>query len=169
VEALQQLHALVTANSRNVAAWQLGSELALGRPELLKFALDWTAEASKTLPENPLLAAQRSEALMVNNQAQAAAPIWEQLWRSEPEPRTLAALLLCETASGQLAHAPSDSRAEKATSVEFILWYQKLIATRAKPLIVRINGQLEPLARVLPTAAEMLQNALSESDAPVEV
>jgi glycosyltransferase involved in cell wall biosynthesis/predicted Zn-dependent protease len=169
VEALQQLHALVTANSRNVAAWQLGSELALGRPELLKFALDWTAEASKTLPENPLLAAQRAEALMVNNQAQAAAPIWEQLWRSEPEPRTLAALLLCETASGQLAHAPSDSRAEKATSVEFILWYQKLIATRAKPLIVRINGQLEPLARVLPTAAEMLQNALSESDAPVEV
>jgi hypothetical protein len=43
-----------------------------------------------------------------------------------------------------------------------VAWYQKLIAIRAHPLIENINGRLEPLARMLPTAAQMLGNALGE-------
>jgi len=156
-------------DSRQVAAWQLGAEIALARPEFLEFSLDWTAEAAKALPENPVVAAQRAEALTLNNQAPAATPLWEMLWRSEPEPRTLAALILCETAAGRQPHAPNPGRDEEAASMAFVQWYQKLITVHAKPWIEIVNGRLEPLARVLPTAAQMLQNALSESDLPVGV
>ena len=45
-------------------------------------------------------------------------------------------------------------------------WHQKLIAARAQPLLEKINARLEPLSRVLPTASQMLEAALSEADAP---
>jgi hypothetical protein len=51
--------------------------------------------------------------------------------------------------------------------VAFVEWYQKLIALRAKPLLEQINGRLESLAGTLPTAAEMLQNALSAAETPL--
>jgi tetratricopeptide (TPR) repeat protein len=167
VEALQQLHGVIAAEPRNLAAWRLGGEIALGRAEFLEFALDWTAEAFKSLPENPVVAAQRAEALMLNSDAQAALPLWEKIWSSEHEPRTLAALMLCETAVGLAAHAPKAGPDEQATSLAFVAWYQKLIAVRARPLLDKTNGRLEPLSRTLPKAAQMLQNALAGAGAPV--
>ena len=169
VDALHQLHGLVATNPRNIGAWQLGGEIALGRPEFLEFARDWSREATKALPENPVIAAQRAEALMLNGDPAASAPLWETLWRSEPEPRTLAALILCETATGQAAHAPNPGRNEQATSMAFVEWYQKLISARAKIVIEIINGRLELLSGALPTAGQMLQAALSEADATVGV
>lgn len=169
VDALNQLHGVVTANARNAAAWRLGGEIALSRAEFLEFALDWTAESFRALPENPVIAAQRAEALMLNNKAMEAAPLWKQIWTSEHEPRTLAALVLCEVATSQAPPVPNAGADEQATSRAFVEWYQKLIAARAKALIEIINGRLEPLSQALPSAAEMLRNALSEADAPVEV
>jgi glycosyltransferase involved in cell wall biosynthesis/predicted Zn-dependent protease len=166
VEALRQVTAVVTVNAKQLAAWRLGGEIALSRPDFLEFALDWTAEAVKALPDNPQLAAQRATALMSNSEAAAAAPWWEKIWRSEPEPRTLAALILCQTAAGNPAHAPS-APDEPATSLAFVEWYQKLIALRAKPLLEQINGRLELLARPLPTASKMLQSALAEAETPL--
>jgi tetratricopeptide (TPR) repeat protein len=169
VEALQQLNGLVVANGRHLAAWRLGGEISLGRPEFLEFALDWTAEAVKALPENPVVAAQRAEALMLSRQASEALPLWEKIWRSEHEPRTLAALILCEVATDQPAHVPNGGDDERATSVAFVEWYQKLIAARSKSVLAEINTRLDPLARTLPSAAQMLQAALSEAAAPVAV
>ena len=163
VDALHQLNAVITANSRNQAAWQLGGEIALGRPEFLEFALDWTGAAMKAMPENPVAAAQRAEALMLNSNAPAAAQLWEGIWNSEHEPRTLAALILCEIASGQTPHLPNRDGGEQGTSLSFIHWYQKLIAAQAKPLVEKINGQLVPLSLTLPTAAQMLESALAEA------
>ena len=167
VEALQQLHALAQSQPRLADAWQLGGEIALSRPEFIEFALEWTREAVKALPQNPLVAAQRAEALMLNDRAPEATGLWEKLWRSEPEPRTLAALILCEIAAGSGSHLPAQGPDEQATSVAFVQWYQRLIAARAKPMIGKINGGLEPLSRVLPLAAQMLQNAFAEAEAPV--
>jgi glycosyltransferase involved in cell wall biosynthesis len=165
VDALTQLHALVTANPKKLAAWQLGAEIALSRADHLPFARDWTGEAFKALPENPVIAAQRAEALMLNCDPGLAMQLWDKIWRSEPDPRTLAALILCATSAGQPARSPSPGPDEQATSMAFVTWYQKLIAVQAKPLIQNINGQLELLARTLPTAAQMLGNALGEVQA----
>jgi tetratricopeptide (TPR) repeat protein len=167
VDALNQLHGAVAANARCQAAWRLGGEIALGSREFLEFALDWTAEALQALPENPVIAGQRAEALMLNGKAAEAAPLWEQIWRSEHEPRTLAALVLCEVAAGLAPHAPHGDSDELATSRAFVEWYQKLISIRAKALTGSINGHLEPLSQTLPSAAGMLRNALSEAAAPL--
>jgi tetratricopeptide (TPR) repeat protein len=167
VDALRQLHALVTTDARHVDGWRLGGEISLSRPEFLEFARDWTAEAFRALPENPLIAAQRAEALMMTSDPSGARELWERLWRSEPEPGTLAALILCEVAAGLPAHAPNAGGDELAASRAFIRWYQKLIAARAKPMLDKISGSLEPLSRSLPTAAEMLHEALTGTETPV--
>jgi GT2 family glycosyltransferase len=162
LDALHQLHAIVTAHPKNLAAWQLGAEIALGQADYLQFARDWTGEACRALPENPALAGQCAEATLLTGDAAGAAQLWDKIWRSEPDPRTLAALILCATSAGQTIRPPSPGPDENATSLAFVAWYQKLIAIRAHPLIENINGRLEPLARMLPTAAQMLGNALGE-------
>jgi glycosyltransferase involved in cell wall biosynthesis len=169
VDALKQLHDLVTTNARNISAWRLGAEIALGSAEFLEFARDWTGEAFQALPDNPIIAAQRAEALMLNGDPSAAAPLWEKLWSSEPDPRTLAALILCEVAAGLPAHLPNAGPDELATSRAFVERYQQLIAIRAKTLMAIINARLHPLSRTLPTAAQMLQTALSEAGTSMKV
>jgi glycosyltransferase involved in cell wall biosynthesis len=169
VEALQQLHPLVAADPRNLAAWQLGAEIALTAADYLEFARDWTGEAFAALPENPVIAAQRAEALLLTADPAAAAPLWEKIWRSEPDPRSLAALILCEIAAGQPAHAPNSGPDELAASRALVEWYQKLLTLHVRPVVEKINGGLEPLARVLPTAAQMLRAALTEASAPAAV
>ncbi len=169
VDALKQLHGLVTANTGNVSAWCLGGEIALGSPDFLEFGRDWTGEAFKALPENPIIATQRAEVLMLNSDPFTAMPLWENIWSSEHEPRTLAALILCEIAAGRHAHAPNPGPDEQATSRAFVEWYQRLIAMRSKTLIEMVNGRLDRLALTLPSAAQMLQTALSEANTPVGV
>ena len=165
VDALHRLHEIVAANARHFAAWKLGGEIALSQPEFLEFAGDWTGEAISALPENPVIAAQRAEALMLNGDSAAARELWEKLWRSEPEPRALAALILCEIGEDKTRHAPADGE-ERATSIAFLEWYKKLIAVRAQELVRKINERLETLSPSLPTAAGMLEAALCEADAP---
>ena len=163
VEALQQLNELVAENCRNAAAWQLGGEIALGKPEYLEFALDWTGEAFKALPDNPAVAMQRAEALMLNGHATEASGLWRNVWLSEPQPRLLAAWILCEVAGSRVPHSPSAGEDERTASREFIQWYQKLIVARAESVVEKINGQLDRLKHALPSAAKMLENALMEA------
>jgi Flp pilus assembly protein TadD len=166
VEAFQKLHELVAANARNAAAWQTGGEIALGHPEFLEFAGDWTAEAVRHMAEDFIVNRQRAEVLMLAGDAKAAAPLWERLWQSERQPTTLAALILCEALESQIRHSPDQIVNEPATSRAFIKWYQRLIAMRAHQVIQRVNARLEDLSRTLPTAGAMLHKALAESLQP---
>ena len=168
-EALQTLHAAITADAQCLPAWRLGGEIALSRAEFLEFAADWTGEAFRILPANPVIAAQRAEALMLNGDAVGAAEIWENIWRSEPDARPLAAMILCETIGAKTAHSPNNSEDERATSLAFIAWYQRLIAVRAAAVTARVNERLEKLSRALPSAAQMLQAALAEAATPARV
>ncbi len=163
VDALHLLNEVVEANSRNAAAWRLGGEIALAKPEFLAFAGDWTQVAFKTMPENPIIAAQRAEVLMLEGRTLDAAGLWKNLWSSEPQPRSLAALILCELAGSATIHMPGAGKDEQAASLAFIEWYQKLIAVRAQNVVALINGQLERLATALPSAAQMLSAALAEA------
>jgi glycosyltransferase involved in cell wall biosynthesis/FMN phosphatase YigB (HAD superfamily)/Tfp pilus assembly protein PilF len=169
VEALHQLHEIVAHHPRQAAAWQLGGEIALARAELLEFARDWTGEAVRVLPENPDLAGQRAEALLLSGDPAAALALWEEIWNRDRSARTLAALILCETAESPTTHAPEEGADEQAASRAFIEWYQKLLAMRSQALVARVNEQLEKLARALPTAAQMLESALTETETAAEV
>ncbi|HXA44306.1 MAG TPA: glycosyltransferase family 2 protein, partial [Candidatus Angelobacter sp.] len=162
VEAFHKLHELVASNSRNLAAWQTGGEIALGHPEFLEFAANWTAEAMRYVAEDFVVNRQRAELLLLTGDSATAAPLWERLWQSERQPMILAALILCETLESAPKHAPDKIVDEPTTSRAFIKWYQRLIAMRAHPVIQRVNARLDNLSRTLPTAADMLQKALAE-------
>jgi glycosyltransferase involved in cell wall biosynthesis len=163
LDALRELHQLVAADPRNVAAWQTGGEIALNGAEFVEFARDWTMEAFKAMPENPAVAAQYAEALMMNGEAAPAAELWAKIWSSEPNPRSLAALILCEAAAGQHAHRRGSAADELAASRALVQWYQKLITQKAKRMIDKVNASLGRLSPTLPTAALMLETALSEA------
>ena len=168
VEALGKLHEIIAPNPRQAAAWRLGGEITLSRPELLEFAREWTGEAVRALPDDSVLAGQHADALLLNGDTPAALELWEKIWDRDRSARTLAALILCEAVEAPTTHAPDDGADELAASRAFIEWYQKLIAVRASALTVRINEQLDKLSRALPTAARMLESALQEAETPAE-
>jgi tetratricopeptide (TPR) repeat protein len=168
IEALHQLNDVVGRSPTNANAWRLGGEIALGGAEFLSFARDWTGEALAALPDDLVIAVQRAEALLLNGDIAPAGELWEKIWRREHSPRSLAALILCETIESQTTHAPDDSE-ERTTSLALLEWYQKLIAMRAGGVTTKLNEQLEKISRALPTAARMLEAALNEAEIPTVV
>jgi len=163
VEALQQLHVVITTEPRNLVAWRLGGEITLGQAELLAFGREWTEEAARALPEDSVLAGQCAEALLLNGDTAGALEHWNQIWSRDRSPRSLAALILCEAVESPTTHAPDEGADEQAASRAFIEWYQRLIAVQANLLIGKINEQLDKLSRALPTAAQMLEAALAQT------
>jgi glycosyltransferase involved in cell wall biosynthesis/predicted Zn-dependent protease len=164
VDALNELHEMVTANPGHEAAWKLGGEIALSQPEFLEFARDWTGEAMKHQADDLTINALRAEALMLTDDTAAAVGLWEHVWNREPQRKFLAALILCEVVEAPTTQAPEDAADELATSREFIAWYQKLIASHAQTTIGKINEAADKLSRTLPTAAKILEAALAETE-----
>ena len=74
-------------------------------------------------------------------------------------------MILCEAVESPTTHAPDEGADELAASRAFIEWYQKLLAVRSASLTARVNEQLDKLSRALPTAAQMLEAALTETEA----
>jgi len=163
VDALHLLHEVVAENKLHIAAWQLGGHIALGRPEFLEFARDWTGEAMRHAPEDLLIPAQRAEALMLSEDMAGAIELWEQVWTQAPRPAVLAALILCEMMESPTTHAPQEGPGEAAASRAFIGWYQKLLSVKAHKTIGRLNEQIDKLSRALPGAARMLETAMAEA------
>ncbi|TXT51796.1 MAG: hypothetical protein FD140_1437, partial [Limisphaerales bacterium] len=52
---------------------------------------------------------------------------------------------------------------EPAVSGEFLRWYRRLIEFGAEAAVTAVNGRLEELRAVLPTAAGRLAAALAEA------
>ncbi|HEX4266142.1 MAG TPA: glycosyltransferase [Verrucomicrobiae bacterium] len=164
VDALHQLNEIVTHDVRNIAAWRLGGQIALGQPEFLEFARDWTGEAARHVPEDLIVIAQRAEALMLSENIAAARTLWEKIWRSEGQPQALAALILCDAVAGEMIHRPDDTKDEIAASRAFIEWYRKLFAARAQKTLTRLMEQMNTLNDALPSAAKTLGAAMAEAN-----
>jgi glycosyltransferase involved in cell wall biosynthesis/tetratricopeptide (TPR) repeat protein len=164
VEALQVLNALVADCPDNPMYWQFGGQIALSKPDYLEFAMDWTSEAVRNLPDNAALLAQRAEALTLNQRPAEAMPLWSRLAAAR-SPAPIAALILCELAGSRDANSfplPLQPGVETALSQEFLKWYQKLISFNAGKLIAEVNQNLGRLDRVLPSAAHRVRLALRE-------
>jgi glycosyltransferase involved in cell wall biosynthesis/ADP-heptose:LPS heptosyltransferase/ubiquinone/menaquinone biosynthesis C-methylase UbiE/Tfp pilus assembly protein PilF len=166
IQALEQLNEIIAQSPQHAEAWITGGKMTLAKREYLEFARDWTGEAFKALPGNVIVAAQRAEALMLNGDFAGALELWEKLWDHEHSPSVLAALILCEAIEKPTTHAPDEGPDESVTSREFITWYQRLLKLQLRPSMERVNEHLEKLARALPTAAQMIENALAEPAIP---
>jgi tetratricopeptide (TPR) repeat protein len=161
IEALELLNATVAANAGCAAAWKLGGELALSRPEYLEFARDWTAEALKAIPADLAVQAQRAEALLLSNDAPVALEVWRPLAASNSAARLQAAWLLCELVAGPTAVLPAPPD-EPAVSRAFLEWYRRLIAFGAGETVQRLHDQLAALRRTLPGAAGVVAGVMAQ-------
>lgn len=171
VESLTLLHQLVSERVDDPESWRLGGEIALANPDFLDFALDWTGEAVKHLPADPVLAAQRAEALLLSGDPAGALPFWRQT-SPVANPTQQAALCLCELVTGSDRHQPTGPSLgapaflptdEARVSREFLKWYQRLYQTSAAPVLLHVNDHLNELDRVLPSAARGLRAAMAEA------
>jgi glycosyltransferase involved in cell wall biosynthesis/2-polyprenyl-3-methyl-5-hydroxy-6-metoxy-1,4-benzoquinol methylase/tetratricopeptide (TPR) repeat protein/GT2 family glycosyltransferase len=167
VEALKLLHALATGDPRQIHVWQFGGQIALGRPEFLEFAHHWTTQAVGHYPEDTRLLLQHAEALLLGQNAERALPLWLKA-HARKSTRHLAAIVLCEIATGVSGHRISSAE-EPAISQEFIKWYRQLIRFGAAVLVRQISSQLPALRCVLPSAAVALENALKGAPAAATV
>jgi tetratricopeptide (TPR) repeat protein len=161
VDALRLLHGLISEAGAHPDAWRLGGEIALANPELLDFAIDWTGEAVRHLPDEPVLARQRGAALLLAGDPAGARPYLCKA-RQPSDPSQRAALCLCNFLTGDLA-VDWPSADEPAVSAQFLKWYQRMVQTPAAGLLAEINTRLPDLARCLPTAASRLEAAIAEA------
>ncbi len=158
VEALKSLHQLVSEKADEPAVWLLGGEIALRQRGLFEFAADWTGEAVKFLPGEPAVQLQRALALLVNCQFKAALAVLRQ-WPAPDNAGQRATLAVCEILSGGESE-PLPEELEPAASQEFLRWYRCLLGAGAEDLIKELNVKVGDLARVLPSAAPILEAAL---------
>jgi FkbM family methyltransferase len=168
LEALQCLHESMAQNAQNSAFWRLGGQIALSQPQFIAFACDWTCEAIRYLPEDKTAIGQRAEALLLSQQIQPAAELWQELCRSDRQPASLAALILCSVAKDKLNYPTPSPSETSATTRAFLDWYRRLITFHADELLQAINQRLPQLRRVLPEAARLLQSALAQAGKPEE-
>jgi tetratricopeptide (TPR) repeat protein len=167
LEALKLANELVAEKAQDIQAWQLGGQIALSQPEFLEFARDWTGEAIKHFPEDSGVLLQRAEALMLNQQAALALPLWAKA-HFPNSARHLAALTLCELLAGECRRQFTPHN-EKSVSQEFLKWYRQLIKFKAHSLVKQINGKLDHLQVVLPSAAGVVGSAMKQAESALTV
>jgi ADP-heptose:LPS heptosyltransferase/glycosyltransferase involved in cell wall biosynthesis/chemotaxis methyl-accepting protein methylase/Tfp pilus assembly protein PilF len=164
VDALHRLHAIVTENSRHAAAWRFGAQIALSDPEFFEVAGDWTQEAIRYLPDDAVLLAQRAEVLLLKQECDAARKLWQQIWKTDPQPRVAAALLVCDLCLDNELRLPETPLEPAAMERAFLAWYRKLLTYRAHQLLCAIHHRIIDLQRVLPQSAKMIGAALSQAE-----
>ncbi|MGO8767049.1 MAG: glycosyltransferase [Limisphaerales bacterium] len=161
VDALHQLHGIVQSEPANALAWRLGGEIALGRKEFLEFALNWTAEAMRQLPGDPLISGQRAEALLLSQNTAEALPLWANAINGARPPAALAAQIICATLARQPAERLQGGE-EMNVSRAFVDWYRRLVNAGARETVVGLNSQVETLRHVLPSAAGVLDGVIAQ-------
>ena len=159
VEALNLLFALTNERADELPVWLLGGQIALGKPEFLEVALDWTAEALPHAGEDAGVRRQRAEALMLSGQCESALPLWRQL---PANPESTAAAVLCGIVAGE-DELPVPDHLEAQVSREFLKWYQRLLQFNARSTVEGLNGRIESWQRALPSAGRILGAAMAEA------
>ncbi len=156
-EALKILQQLRAENPVEARVWELGGQIALSRPEHLEWARTWTGEAVTHFPESQNLLLQRAEALLLNQDAAGALPLWRSA-QATATPRQRAAVVICELLTGDRHHLFTAAE-EPAISREVALWYRQCIRMGAHGLIHQFHQNLETIRLALPAFVTMLEAA----------
>jgi glycosyltransferase involved in cell wall biosynthesis/SAM-dependent methyltransferase len=163
VEALNLLFEMANQQPGFAPVWHLGAHIALSRPEFLEVALDWTNEARRHHPGDAAILRYRAEVLLLAGKCDEALPLWREVVNgAQANATTRAALVLCETALNDSQFSPETS-AEPHVSGEFVKWYQRVIQYNGRATIDAVNARLDSLAIRLPSAANVLRQALAEA------
>ena len=106
---------------------------------------------------------QRGEALLLGREFVRAMAIFRQ-WHSPESAPQIAKRVAAEVLAGETVSGFPEAL-EPQVSQEFLRWYRELLRVEATAVVEDIHARLEPLARVLPSAAVFLEAALAEARA----
>ncbi len=158
VEALQELHGIVTTAPESAAAWLLGGRIATSDPGYLEVALDWTGAARELHPDHPELLGQRAEVLLLAGRLEEALAVWRRMGDGAT---ARAARVLCEGGLGPVREVvPAGMETE--VSGEYLRWYRRLLEFGQADLARRLGGAVTELEGRLPTAAGVLRRLSNE-------
>ena len=159
VEALKWAHQLMADDPSDVAVWQFGGQVALGQPDFIEFARDWTSEAMKSHPDAPTLIEQRATALLLSGELEEALPLWRRL--GESNPTSVAARLICEAGSGATLSSVAAASSAAKVNEAFVLWYRRLLQFSATKAVLAVNARVEELRSFVPAAANVIGAAVA--------
>lgn len=166
VDALKVLHGAVADGIADERIWHLGSFITNSRPELLEFGVEWTEEAVKFWPEHEAINWLRAEVLFKSGRLAEGSALMQRAGRGA-EPSVQAAVILSALVNNE-SLTPIAPELEAAVSREFVGWYRRLLASGAQKVLAEINQRIAVLREALPSAAGMLEQAISEANKHVD-
>jgi glycosyltransferase involved in cell wall biosynthesis/tetratricopeptide (TPR) repeat protein len=161
VPALTLLHEGIQQNPKQAKVWEAGGALSLRQRDTLEFALDWSSEALKHLPDHPNLQRQRAETLLINGHVHEALPLWSEVSRSN-DAASSCGLILCRLFAGEpLSALPPDR--EAAVSQDLIRRYRQSVELGLDGWVHALHQRVGTLRQALPSAARLIDQVVAES------
>ena len=159
-EAIELLHEAIQLGTMNVTLWSLGSQIVNGHLTDADIALRWTDCAIQEDHKHPEIRKQRAIALLSAGQFKEALPFFEAPSSSD-NPLNESARMICQLMTGESV-ALSYCDREKTISIAMANWCRRLIERGQESAVRKINDQLHHLDLILPTAAQVLREALPD-------
>jgi tetratricopeptide (TPR) repeat protein len=161
-EAIELLNQAIQSDSMESRLWTLGSQIVNGHLNDIDIALRWTECAIEQFPKNPEIRKQRGIALITAGQFESALPLFEE---TPPHPLTDAARILCQITTDKKSDpAPVDPTQEVVVSSALINWYRRFLERGLTDPAQKVTQRIESIEAVLPSAAKMLKEAITEDD-----
>ncbi len=161
IPALTLLNAGIQQNPKQAKVWEAGGALSLRQRDTLEFALDWSSEALKHLPDHPTLQRQRAETLLLNGHVHEALPLWSEVSRSN-DAASSCGLILCRLFAGESQSALPPDR-EVAVSQDLIRRYRQSVEMGLDGWVNALHQRVDTLRQTLPSAARLIDQVVAES------
>ena len=161
IPALTLLHEGIQLDPNQPKVWEVGCAIALRHKDSHEFALDWSGEALKHLPDNPILKRQRAETLLLNGHVGDALPLWIELSKNNDD-ASASGLILCRLFTGEPLSGLPPNR-ERAVSQDVIRRYRQAVELGLDGWIQAFHERLGALHQVLPSAARLIEQVVAAS------
>jgi glycosyltransferase involved in cell wall biosynthesis/Tfp pilus assembly protein PilF/GT2 family glycosyltransferase len=161
IPALTLLHEGIQLDPNQPKVWEVGSAIALRHKDSHEFALDWSGEALKHLPDNPILKRQRAETLLLNGHVGDALPLWIELSKNNDD-ASASGLILCQLFTGEPLSGLPPNR-ERAVSQDVIRRYRQAVELGLDGWIQAFHERLGTLHQALPSAARLIEQVVAAS------
>ena len=157
-EAIQALHESIKNGSIDCSLWSLGSQIVNAQMSDSEIAMHWTQCAVEECCNHPEAQKQRGVALLTVGRFEEALSYFE---KAPQNTVTAAAKILCQLILNK-ATTSVDTDKETDISTAFINWYRRLLEYGNESAVKSINDKASSLKNILPTANQILIEALLE-------
>jgi len=161
IPALTLLHEGIQLDPGQAKVWEAGASLALRQRDTLEFALDWTQESVRHLPDHPALRRHRAEALLWNGLGREALPLWMVPGQPQDAPTLSGWILSRLFADEPLEALPSEH--ERSVSQDVLRRYRQAVELGLDPWVQALHRRVDALETATPSAARLIRQVIAES------